>query len=248
MGLIQQQPFHSTPITKQGDVMLTVVIGGSGRVTSGDETKEIGPGTVGLVTGGATGVLMSDPENPYIHYYTRFRGEYAQALAAEITAMRGCYFGLMALGPEFAQELHAHGKIARHGLPNSCGPEGLSVLGILERMRDVYRPGGKGAALPFESRVRDYLFDNVASPTSLDRIAADLGVSRATLTRKTRDRTGMSVQQLHEQIKVEWAKTLLTSTSATVGEVARRVGYDDPFYFSRVFRRHTATAPRTYRA
>ena len=53
---------------------------------------------------------------------------------------------------------------------------------------------------------------------------------------------------LAEELKVEWAGTLLASAAANVSQAARRTGYADPFYFSRVFRRRTGLAPRQWAA
>ena len=43
------------------------------------------------------------------------------------------------------------------------------------------------------------------------------------------------------------AARLLRFTDLTVGEVARRVGFDDPLYFSRAFKRRHDEPPQAYR-
>ncbi|MFW5743074.1 MAG: helix-turn-helix domain-containing protein [Spirochaetota bacterium] len=253
MGLIQSQPYHSTPLTKDGDVMLTLVVAGRGRCVSGQREREVSGGMVGLVGGDARGVLMSDLEYPYIHYYCRFAGGYARELAARIIAASPGPFrpwpGVLAL----SQRLHRHGRISRHQLPRRCGPEGLDVLAILEELADGTTGGSTcateaaSAGVAPEHRLRSHLFERVAEPTDVGAIAAALGISRSTLSRQAR-RMGTTVQRLHEQTKVEWAATLLRATDASVGEVGRRVGYHDQFYFSRVFRKHYGCPPRAYRA
>jgi AraC-like DNA-binding protein len=247
MGLIQRQPYHSTPLTKQGDVMLTVVIGGRGRVVTEGYEQGVESGMVGLVPGDGTGVLMSDPRDPYIHYYSRFSGDYARSLVRRVRSHRSRPFFSFPNVLELASRLHRHVGISRDQLPGRCGTEGLDVLAVLEEI-DAGTDASldPSTSLPLDRRIRNYLFEHVAEPTVLDTIAADLGVSRATLSRMARSATGASVQQLHEQIKIDWAATLLRSTSGCVGEIARRVGYHDQFYFSRVFRKHTGRPPREY--
>lgn len=249
MGLVQSQPYHSTPLTKDGDAMLTLVVAGHGRCVSGPREWEVSGNMVGLVGGDARGVLMSDPADPYIHYYCRFSGSYARSLAARIIAASDEPFRRWPDVLALSQRLHRHGRIGRHELPARCGPEGLDVLAILEELAsagapDPADPAGRGVEP--EERLRAYLFERVAEPTDLDAIAAALGISRSTLSRRAR-RMGTTVQRLHERIKIEWAATLLRATSASVGEVGRRVGYHDQFYFSRVFRRHYGCPPREYR-
>jgi AraC family transcriptional activator of pobA len=43
------------------------------------------------------------------------------------------------------------------------------------------------------------------------------------------------------------AARLLRFTDLSVGEVAHRVGYDDPLYFSRAFKRRHEQSPQAYR-
>ena len=43
------------------------------------------------------------------------------------------------------------------------------------------------------------------------------------------------------------AQMLLETTDGTVSEIARIVGYDNPMYFSRVFRKEKGTSPAKYR-
>ncbi len=49
------------------------------------------------------------------------------------------------------------------------------------------------------------------------------------------------------QLRVEKAKELLWFSAATVADIARLVGFADPLYFSRQFRRLTGRSPRNYR-
>ncbi|MFW5745762.1 MAG: helix-turn-helix domain-containing protein [Spirochaetota bacterium] len=250
MGLIQSQPYHSTPLTKDGDVMLTLVVAGRGRCVSGPREWEVGGNMVGLAGGEARGVLMSDPDDPYIHYYCRFSGAYARELAARIIAAAPEPFRRWPDVLTLSQRLHRHGRINRHDLPRRCGPEGLDVLAVLEELAAILddpRASAPRAGTAPEERLRAYLFERVAEPTDLDAIAAALGISRSTLSRRAR-RAGTTVQRLHERIKVEWAATLLRATGVSIGDVGRRVGYHDQFYFSRVFRKHYGCPPREYRA
>lgn len=249
IGLIRGQPYHSTPVTKQGDVMLTLFLGGRGRAESAAGVTVITGGMVGVAPGTAEGVLMSDPVDPYIHYYARFSGDYARALAARIAGPGGQARFVAAAGvAELADRLHRFGRITRHELPPVCGDEGLAVLGILESLAWRAEPSAAASpALLTAETLESWLFEHIAEPTDLDRIAAAFGRSRSSLTRAVRTATGTSLQRLHERLRIEWAATLLRASRAQIREIARRVGYDDQFYFSRVFRRRMGVPPREWR-
>ncbi len=251
LGRIHARPFHSTRVTKQGDSMLTLVIGGRGSVIidgrSGE--MELGDGMVGLVRGDEAGVMMCDPTQPYLHAYARFRGAYAESLVNRIREKTDDPFFRTPHVHDFAEELHRHSTIHRSDLPDQCGPEGLAILQILESIvSEVGRSADAPTAGSFEIVLRDYLEDHVAEPTDLSAIAAALSVSRSTLSRRCRAGLGRSVLEVHREIKIAWACELLRSTSASVSEVAARVGIADPFYFSRVFSHQRGLSPRAYRA
>jgi AraC family transcriptional regulator, arabinose operon regulatory protein len=58
---------------------------------------------------------------------------------------------------------------------------------------------------------------------------------------------GTSPMQYLRTVRVEAAKRLLVTIETPVGEVAAQVGFEDPLYFSRVFRKVTGKSPTAYR-
>jgi transcriptional regulator GlxA family with amidase domain len=50
------------------------------------------------------------------------------------------------------------------------------------------------------------------------------------------------------QKRVALAGAMLTETDLSMKEVAAAVGYDDPYYFSRIFRKVAGASPTQYRA
>lgn len=46
---------------------------------------------------------------------------------------------------------------------------------------------------------------------------------------------------------IEKAKTLLEDTALSVGEIALKLGFTDPLYFSRLFKKHCGISPKSYR-
>lgn len=77
--------------------------------------------------------------------------------------------------------------------------------------------------------------------------AAALGLSPAHLNRLTRRATGMSVQGLVDGQIVEAARRDLVFTSSPVQSIAYSLGFADPAYFSRFFKRKTGMSPERYR-
>jgi AraC family transcriptional activator of pobA len=82
---------------------------------------------------------------------------------------------------------------------------------------------------------------------SLRDVAGELGMTPGYLTTVVRRRTGRTVQEWIIERRMAEARTLLSNTELSVGEIARRVGMSDPGYFSRLFRRTHGASPRQWR-
>jgi AraC-like DNA-binding protein len=100
---------------------------------------------------------------------------------------------------------------------------------------------------PVERAIR-YLRERIDSSVRVADLAALVDLSPSHLSALFRHATGGGITAYHIALKMARARSLLDTTSLTVGEVARLVGYDDPLYFSRQFRRLHGLNPTTYRA
>ncbi|WP_328860221.1 helix-turn-helix domain-containing protein [Streptomyces sp. NBC_00306] len=85
-------------------------------------------------------------------------------------------------------------------------------------------------------------------PLSVAEHAARHGMTPAELRAAVRRGAGCSPKDYLLGIRLGRAKELLVATELPVAAVARRVGYEDPAYFSRLFTRRVGTAPVRFRA
>ncbi len=77
--------------------------------------------------------------------------------------------------------------------------------------------------------------------------AERIGLSPTQLNRLARAQTGQSVQQLIAARLVETAKRELVFTPSSIQAIAYSLGFSDPAYFNRFFRRATGSTPGAYR-
>lgn len=82
----------------------------------------------------------------------------------------------------------------------------------------------------------------------VSRYARQLGLSAERLNRIVRAETGSSVQQMIHARLAREASRWLVHVAAPVSRLAFELGFDDPAYFCRFFKRHTGLTPREYRA
>ena len=93
-----------------------------------------------------------------------------------------------------------------------------------------------------------YMADNLHKPLQVATLAALANVSPSHFFALFKQRTGYPPMDYFTKLRMHHACRLLDSTSARVKEVAAALGYDDPFYFSRVFKSVSAVAPVHYRS
>lgn len=96
-------------------------------------------------------------------------------------------------------------------------------------------------------RALTVLRERMPQRTSVSELAAAVGISTSHLANVFKAETGYGVVAYQNRLRVSQATELLATTSLPIGEIAARVGFDDEFYFSRLFRRVNGVAPRHYR-
>lgn len=92
-----------------------------------------------------------------------------------------------------------------------------------------------------------YLHQNFARPLTRREIAEDLGMNEDYLSRVFNQELGISPWDYLNRYRISQAKELLHLTPDSIGQIGRRVGFSDPAYFSRVFRRIAGKSPSAYR-
>ncbi len=89
---------------------------------------------------------------------------------------------------------------------------------------------------------------DLQNSASVNEIAATVCLSPSRLSHLFRKHLGMGVVQWRECQRLQYAKQLLRVTNVPIKSLSQMVGYDDPLYFSRVFRRHVGMSPYSFRS
>lgn len=82
----------------------------------------------------------------------------------------------------------------------------------------------------------------------LARFAQLLGTTEAKLNEQSKLHTGKTAQNVIYGLIASEAKRLLTYQTISVKEVAYKLGFNDPFYFSHFFKKHTRQSPKAYQS
>ena len=88
---------------------------------------------------------------------------------------------------------------------------------------------------------------NLSGQISVADLAEKLGINPSYLTRIFKQKHSKSPKDYILDLKIKRAKELLKTTDVSVTDIARSIGFDDPLYFSRLFKKRTNLTPTEYR-
>lgn len=145
--------------------------------------------------------------------------------------------------------------LALHLIARFCGPEHAA------RTAKVYLLGGhEDGQLPFSAMARRvkaddavileclaWIADNYASPSPVTAMAEHSGLTGRTFARRFQAATSRRPIDYVHALRVEAARGLIESGAGAVDDVGYTVGYEDPTFFRRLFKRTTGLTPAAYR-
>lgn len=144
--------------------------------------------------------------------------------------------------------MHAEQEQQREGHAEAVRAYLTITLIELARLAAPSPAGLRQQGEPVLARVFEVVDDRYAERLSTSDVAAAVGLTPGYLTTVVRERTGRTVLDWITERRMAAARTLLLTTDLSAETIARRVGYEDPTYFSRRFRVHHGLAPGRWRA
>ena len=126
----------------------------------------------------------------------------------------------------------------------------MALLNLLLRVSPALNAATAGESIRNKDFLRvtpilDYIRDNLSSPLSLDRLAAEFYLSKHYLCRIFKAATGFSVMEYIIYSRVLLARQLLQE-GVSVQQAGERAGFSDNSHFIRTFGNLTGTSPGRY--
>lgn len=131
------------------------------------------------------------------------------------------------------------------------------LLSILSENRNPEK-GGKLAIVPEEIVITDkdeqlikkimaWLEENISNADlTVDQLAVHVGMGRTSMYNKVKGLTGKSPVEIIQEFRMKKAAYYLQSGQFSVSEISYKVGFSDPGYFSRSFKKHHGISPADY--
>ena len=145
--------------------------------------------------------------------------------------------------------------LALHLIARLCGPAQAiqtSKVFLLSGHEDGQRPF---AAMSRPRQERDavvaecqvWIGEHFASPNPVALMAQRSGLTSRTFGRRFRAATGHRPMEYVHAVRIEEARRIIETETGSLEDVGYRVGYEDPTFFRRLFKRTTGLSPAAYR-
>ena len=122
------------------------------------------------------------------------------------------------------------------------------LIGLMYSLERNIQLGRNQAHVDMISRARLRIREALESDLTIKQVAQDLGVSYSNFRKLFKEHTGMSPAIYQQDLRLQRAKELLTTTDLTIKEIAYRLNFESPDYFSYKFKAQTGRRPTELRA
>ena len=229
--------------------ILIYCISGSGIIQVNGQSYDIDPSSFFIIPALEPHIYSADEKDPWSIYWIHFGGEksrHFKMFFKRIIKLKSCSNSriddriylfseiLTALELGFSKERIEFANLALQSL--------LASFFYI----DTYRASkGHQSSNPVEQAVF-FMKKNLHQSIKVKDIAEHVQLSESHFSKLFRNKTGSAPMDYFIDLKMQEAIRLLSNQSMRIKEVAFSLGYNDPFYFSRIFTKHIGVNPTSF--
>lgn len=241
---------------------ITYILSGKGRYLVDGKEYAVTAGDIIMCNPGVKHQnLQVNAKEPTVEFFTGFTDFHFKNMPKNSIAFRDNNY-ILHTSNETKQEISKHCyEMVAENESNQVGKYFMLkahlmqiMLLIIREITEVQDGGQKGCN--FESynksyavkQIINYLNENYESKISLDQIAHNMYLSPVYVSKIFKEETGESPINYLIKIRLEKAKDILSiSKGSSIKSVANRVGYEDVYHFSKLFKKYYGISPLYYK-
>lgn len=193
-------------------------------------------------------VIVSDEKDPYESYWIMFHGSHASKIISQLQLKHNHVFPF-----KYNRECINLIKDAlfREDYSNEY-EEAYTLQSVFHKIIALHMKDAveKDSMFPsIAQKVANFIEKSYYSQITIATLAKDFHISRNYLYTLFKQEYGVSPQDYLISYRIERAKKLLKNNRSylSIKEVSTAVGFENPLYFSRIFRNRTGMSPTEYR-
>lgn len=232
--------------------ILIYCVQGFGWFEVAGRRERLGPGEALFLPKDVPHAYGASPQDPWSIHWSHFNGHDGLHFLACLPP--GVY--KVALKPKSGRELsrlfrHCEqlfldGYSTSHLVHLSCCLR--YMLSLILNLNSGYAQPNPSHHSQSISAVIDAMRHNLTGKLLLDDLARQAGLSKSRLSAIFKAHTGFSVMDYYAQMRIQTACQLLNNTSLNIKQISAELGFEDQYYFSRVFNKIMGMPPSAYRS
>lgn len=228
-------------------------VAGRGWFAVDEARYDVAPNQYFILPAGRPHAYGASDAEPWTIYWVHFRGSLARHYADGAATPHDVAPSLTsrisqrnALFEEIFDTLEASYAIESLRYAMSSFHHYLASLRYLGAYRSVGKVDATTADM-LTAAITRFLEENIERHLTADDLARFTGYSATYLSARFKEHTGYSPLALFSLMKIQRACHLLDHTDMKISTISRKIGIDDPLYFSRLFSKTMGMAPKAYR-
>lgn len=253
MGYYRQASGHHMERLEHDDFLMIYCLEGEGEAVLNDKKVRVKAGDILLIPKGIAHTYKARQKRPWTIYWVHFHGHQAADFVAHLEQRESPQrqfiipIGIHSrLASDFAALLEARESTYNLNAYICAANQLRQILSHIALLQPLARQKLSRAGLDIE-RVHSLMQTHVHEQLDLDTLAESVNLSKFHFVKKYKEITGTTPINHFIQLKIERACHLLDTTTNSINEISFAVGYEDAYYFSRIFKKLMGLSPSQYR-
>ena len=241
---------HFMRRSQHDDNLLIYCVEGLGHITTSHFSGSVGKGQLLLLPAGVSHSYRADNRTPWTIYWCHFAAYKQAELLQHLHYSHQHPVFDIGMEPQMVGDFKKIIGTRRRGLQIPYAVYASCVLHQLlgfmaVKVADMEAPARHDFDL---EAIEGLMLNNLDGQLDLDSLAAFCNLSKFHFASKYKSLTGMPPISHFIYLKMERACYLLDTTHRNIKQISAELGYEDPLYFSRQFRKVIGLSPKDYRS
>lgn len=248
-GYYKEAEGHRMERLEHDDHLIIYCLEGKGKIRINQKNFAMNSGDLAVLPRGLAHQYASSPNFPWTIYWCHFEGDLSDEFVNHLQLPKQkpvLHLGLhSSLVSEFDALLEARRSSYHLNAFINAANQLRQIMTHIALLQPLVR--SQDADSFNLEKIHSLMQARIHEQLDIDTMAASVNLSKFHFIKKYKDVTGTTPVNHFIQLKIERACHLLDISTRTIAEVAFMVGYEDAYYFSRIFKKVMGISPTQYR-
>ncbi len=249
LGYYKQALNHTMSRNKHDDYLMIYCLDGEGKLTINNQIHTVKAGDIICLPKGVAHAYKASEATPWTIYWVHFSGDKSEDFIDYLAINSNNYVFPLGIHSRLTSDFESLLECRQYSYNINAFVHTASLLRQILTHIALLQPLAKHqAAHNFDlERVHSLMQARVHEQLELEALAETVSLSKFHFIKKYKELTGTTPINHFIHLKVERACHLLDVTTKSINEISFAVGYEDAYYFSRIFKKIMGISPSQYR-